>query len=229
MNISARADREYVVLQNILQASRASPGTLKQRDLAHIAGISLGMTNTVLKRFARKGWVIVRQINRRNIQYVISPAGVEEFARRSYRFLRRTVRDIVAYRTALDGFVRELRRRGFRGVQLVGKSDLDFIVEHACESCGMRFVRTEKVRSDDRHFALYSEAQAPGGGEAGRRTGGREAYLKDVLMGLQSDHFGRPGSIASAGRESSPKEPAAGVGRARKGSDPQFRNQEQNS
>jgi len=32
-------------------------------------GLSLGMTNAILKRLAAKGWITVRKVNNRNIRY----------------------------------------------------------------------------------------------------------------------------------------------------------------
>ncbi len=43
------------------------------------------MTNAILKRLAAKGFITMRRVNSRNIQYAVTPEGVDAIARRSYR------------------------------------------------------------------------------------------------------------------------------------------------
>jgi DNA-binding MarR family transcriptional regulator len=68
-------DTEYIILENIYD-SRGQNAVLRQRDLALIAGASLGMTNSILKRLARKGWITIKKLNNRKIQYAVTRAGI---------------------------------------------------------------------------------------------------------------------------------------------------------
>ena len=63
----------------------------KHRDIAHAFELSLRMTNSILKRLVTKGLVTIRKINWRNIHYPLTPEGIDVIARRSCRYLRRTV------------------------------------------------------------------------------------------------------------------------------------------
>ena len=141
MNTQAAGEHEFAVLEHINRAGKCSLPVVSQRDLARLAGISLGMTNSILKRLAQKGWVTIRRINSRNIHYAISPAGMEEIARRSYRFLRRTFRDIAAYKDTIHALVRDAARRGCRRVLLVGRSDIEFIIEHCATVEGLAYIK----------------------------------------------------------------------------------------
>ncbi|MFP4377949.1 MAG: winged helix-turn-helix transcriptional regulator [Spirochaetales bacterium] len=76
---------------------------VKQRDLAQAIGLSLGMTNAILKRLAGKGFVTMRKLNARNIHYLVTPEGVDLIARRSYRYLRRTVGHVGRYKERMLG------------------------------------------------------------------------------------------------------------------------------
>ncbi|MEW5817332.1 MAG: hypothetical protein AB1798_18290 [Spirochaetota bacterium] len=107
--------------------------------MADIIGISLGMTKAILKRLAKKRWLMVRKINNRNISYVVSPEGMEAVTKRSYRYLRRTIKNVVYYRNSIEKLVQDLHRRGFSTVILVGESDLSFIVKHFCNTYGLGF------------------------------------------------------------------------------------------
>ncbi|HPG86689.1 MAG TPA: winged helix-turn-helix transcriptional regulator, partial [Spirochaetales bacterium] len=68
-------DAELVILESIYSSQKRSRA-LTQRDLAEAAGLSLGMTNALVKRFSDKGWVLLKRLNSRNIQYALTPDGV---------------------------------------------------------------------------------------------------------------------------------------------------------
>lgn len=134
------SDTEYIILENIYNSSRQQ-SALRQRDLAQIAGASLGMTNSILKRLAQKGWITVKKLNSRNIQYAVTLDGINEIFQRSYRYFKRTIKNVVYYKDMLEEEIYRARRSNISRVVLVGVSDLDFIVEHACRRHGLVFVR----------------------------------------------------------------------------------------
>ena len=132
-------DTEYIILENIYNYTELKQ-PLRQRDLAMIAGASLGMTNSILKRLAQKGWITIKKLNSRNFQYAVTMDGINEIIRRSYSYFKRTIRNIVIFKDILEDLVFSAKHRNINTVILVGPSDLDFIVEHACRRWGMRFI-----------------------------------------------------------------------------------------
>ena len=149
-------DKELTILQSI----QSSPHDINQRDLARIAGLSLGMTNAILKRLAGKGLLTIRKVNNRNILYAVSPKGIEAITRKSYHYFRRTIKHVADYKETLQGLVEKIASRGFTGIVLIGKSDLDFIVEHLCLKSGLTYVKTEEEISE-KVFKLYAESYLP--------------------------------------------------------------------
>ena len=153
------SDRELDALERILQ----SKNPVHQRDLARIIGLSLGMTNAILKRLAQKGLLQVQKVNNRNIQYAVSAKGMEEIAHRSYRYLKRTIKNVVYYKEAIGELIQEISSKGFRRLVLVGGSDLDFIVEHLCHKQHLAYaqVPAADASSLEDSFVLYSENTRP--------------------------------------------------------------------
>ena len=165
-------DTELDLLEKIV----ANPRHIHQRDLARIIGLSLGMTNAILKRLVQKGWLKVKKVNNRRIQYIVSPAGMEKIARRSYRYFRRTIKNVVFYKEAIDRLLGQVVERGYAEVRMIGASDLDFIVEHLCAKHRLGFSRGADSGSSrpSRCFILYSEKHRntpplPAGAESLRR------------------------------------------------------------
>lgn len=167
---------------DILEKISSSNSGVRQRDLARIIGLSLGMTNAILKRLAQKGWLKVKKVNNRNIQYVVSPQGMEKIARRSYRYFRRTIKNVVYYKEAIESLVREAMARDYKGILLVGKSDLDFIVEHLCLTYRLGFQRAvigeRKAEASDRLLVLYAETTS---GNVLRSA--KSVSLRQIIMG----------------------------------------------
>lgn len=186
-------DKELELLEHISTAGEDDGSRVQQRDLAHAIGMSLGMTNAILKRLARKGYLTIRKVNNRNIAYAVTPEGIDAIARRSYRYLRRTVGNIVRYKEAIEALVRDLHRHGVRRLTLHGESDLAFIVEHFCMRYGVGFSHLRAAAhhgdgdarpgdghadADSAHFTLHSESVPP---PADAPTETAEHYLAEVL------------------------------------------------
>lgn len=150
--------KEIEILENIYNSSNH----VSQRDLASIAGLSLGMTNTILKRLAQKGWLSVRKVNNRNIHYLVTPSGVDIILRKSYRYFKRTIKHVVYYREAIENLVKEAGSLGYTQVMLIGRSDLDFIVEHACSRYGVPLLRQDPEENrKNSTFYIYAETFIP--------------------------------------------------------------------
>jgi len=167
------SQKEIEILENIYH----SQPNVRQRDLAHVAGLSLGMTNAILKRLAQKGWITMRKVNSRNISYAVSPEGMEVIMRKSYHYFRRTIKNVVYYRRTIEELIREISELGYQGLVLVGKSELDFIVEHACRRYGVRILK-EDPEEQEGVFLLYSENYIPDEEEKEQGRG----YLQKVLV-----------------------------------------------
>ena len=155
---SESIDKEYTILENI----HNNREKIRQRDLAHIAGISLGMTNSILKRLIGKGLLTAKKINHRNIHYAVTASGINEIMRRSYRYFKRTIKNIVVYKEKIEELVKDIKRKGYNKIVLVGKSDLEFIVEHCCrkEKLEYQFLTQAEIASSidmNLTFYLYNE------------------------------------------------------------------------
>jgi DNA-binding MarR family transcriptional regulator len=175
-------DIEYIILENIYDSGRERV-SMHQRDLARIAGASLGMTNSILKRLARKGWITVKKLNSRKIQYAVTLEGINEILKRSYGYFKRTIRNVVYYKNTIDEVIHGAKRKNISAVLLVGISDLDFIVEHSCQRWGLSFFKAVDEKTvhqalDEKTFAVYAENIRDGFSPSSKNT----LYLSRMLM-----------------------------------------------
>lgn len=131
--------RELAVLAHVHNAQQASVN-LSQRSMATALGMSVGLTNAILKRLADKGFLMIRRINANNAHYLVTPVGIEQISRRSYRYLRRTVGHVVRYKELLRDWCRAQKLAGITRVYLVGRSDLEFLIEWCAHKEGLEFL-----------------------------------------------------------------------------------------
>ena len=161
MNID-HIDKEFIILENIYNNNEK----LRQRDLSQNTGISLGMTNMIVKRLVKKGMLVASKINSKNIHYAVTPDGINEIVHRSYRYFKRTMDSVVRYRSKIELLTKQIRKNGFSRVCLIGKSDLDFILEHFCALSKLKFIRKPDESKTDftsrpGMFFVYSENTVP--------------------------------------------------------------------
>lgn len=156
----ADTDTELTLLETLYD-SRTTGSSPSQRDLAGAAGLSLGMTNALLRRFAERGWVKFSHLTGRSLQYVLTPEGVAEVSHRAIAYFARAARNASMYRRHVDAFVADAKTRGFGALVLVGPAELDFLFDYSCERHGLAFLKAAGAREAE---SACAEAGSTGSG-----------------------------------------------------------------
>ncbi len=112
-------EHEYRVLSHIQENEITT-----QRNISKRTGLSLGAVNLLIKKMARKGLVKVEKLNARTVRYILTPRGMQEKARLTYRYISQSYRQLLKINTALDSIIAEnnLKHEADR-VILYGPSD----------------------------------------------------------------------------------------------------------
>ena len=177
-------ESELFLMESLGEAER-SQARITQRELATRTGLSLGMTNALLRRFAERGWVKLTRLSAKSVHYALTPEGMAEVARRTAGYFRRAARSAEQYRARLEQFVMQAKRDGAQTLVLAGASELDFLLEFACDRHGLVFVRTvdqERARAMTARpgvVILYAESTDATGAAA------NAVFLRDLMNGAQ--------------------------------------------
>ena len=139
--------KEISLLTNVHETLLSSPEA-SQRDISKALNMSLGMTNNILKRFVEKGWICMNKISPRNIRYVLTPDGLKEVAKRSYNYVKRTIKNVYDYKELIVNYIQEEKLKGIKKVVLLGEDDIDFIIEYACQKNNLSFCNLKEINSD---------------------------------------------------------------------------------
>ncbi len=166
----------------IVQIARRPDVT--QRELASNAGISLGMTNIILKRLAHKGYVKMKRLNRRNIKYILTPTGLAHYSRRSYSYLVGTISSVRQLRQKIKDIVGEWVEKGSPGFVVHGDGDLADIAELALRDLegetGVHWTRKESPKGWVHLMCDASEEDTIGDQEA---NGGTDMESGNLNLG----------------------------------------------
>jgi DNA-binding MarR family transcriptional regulator len=167
-------------MESLGEAERTK-ARITQRELASRSGLSLGMTNALLRRFAEKGWVKLTRLSAKSVHYALTAEGATEVARRTAGYFRRAARSAEQYRARLEQFVLKAKKGGARTLVLAGASELDFLLEFICDRHGLVFARTadedlaRTMAGRTGVVILYAE-----GAEDGKRAS-NAAYLRNII------------------------------------------------
>lgn len=159
-------DTELQLLETIYSAQNRD-AQISQRDLAGATGLSLGMTNALLRRFVERGWVKLTHLSGRSLRYVLTAEGMEEVVRRSIKYFTRAAQSASLYRAQIEEYVRRLAKEGYDTLVLQGPEELDFLFRYSCERHGLSFVknptgkRREHLAGGEKVMFVLAETSAP--------------------------------------------------------------------
>ncbi len=172
-------EREFELV-NIVGAELGA----NQRVLSKQLDISLGMTNMLIRRLVSKGYIRIRQLNKKKTQYILTPKGFAEKYQKSIRYTLKTIRSIGLIRNQLNIVIQRLYQDGERVFFILGSSDLAELVEMSLRQPqweGVQFSRVEAISGHPEGVILICREQV----EAVPSTPGR--YV-DLLKELASQN-----------------------------------------
>ena len=138
------AEKEFVLIQEISK----SP-TRTQRALSESIGLSLGMTNLLIKRLARKGLIKVTHLDWKRTQYLLTLKGMMEKTRKTYNYTLYTLR---LFRQIEDNITTVLRREydaGRREFTIVAQNEILVLIQETIEEQNLPGARFTCLRRFD--------------------------------------------------------------------------------
>lgn len=115
----------------ILEYLERNPDTT-QAHLATRLGVAVGSVNWYLKRMISKGYVKVRQMQRRRLRYLITPQGIAEKARLTQAFMQASLRIYRETRAEARSLLAQAMEAGYDTVRIEGDGELAEICLLTC-------------------------------------------------------------------------------------------------
>ena len=145
-------EREFELI-NIVGAELAST----QRDLSHHMDLSLGITNMLIRRLIAKGYIRIRQLNKRKVEYILTSKGFSEKIRKSIKYTLKTINSIGLIKEGIKTTVLKLYYEGERSFVVLGKSDFALLIEIAFKELGItdyKITYVDELPAGQNHSAI---------------------------------------------------------------------------
>jgi DNA-binding MarR family transcriptional regulator len=124
--------KDLILLEHIEQNPDAT-----QASLAAQVGVAVGTVNWHLKRLVAKGYVKVRQAERRKLRYIITPDGIALRANLTVDYIQNSFRLYRLVRERMETTLQQVRQAGYDSVMLSGDGDVADVCRLTCAEQSM--------------------------------------------------------------------------------------------
>ena len=97
---------------------------VSQRDLSKNLGVALGFTNACIKNLAKRGAIKLKKAKGKKLLYLITPLGLKEKAKLSYRALMETTSFYAKAKDSISRFFKGLGEENIKRILFYGVDDL---------------------------------------------------------------------------------------------------------
>jgi len=97
-------EREHLILNYIQNEEQTT-----QRQIAGETGLSLGSVNLLLKRMIKKGLIKIERLNARTIRYILTPYGLAEKSKLTYRYIKHSYAQITRLASAVENLLEKIQ------------------------------------------------------------------------------------------------------------------------
>jgi len=125
--VKSQETYELQILSHIAE----NPDTT-QSDLATQLDVAVGSVNWYIKRLTNKGYVKVKQMERRRLRYLLTPQGVSEKARLTRQFMQMSLHWYRVTREDSQNYLAEIKQAGYDTVCIEADGDLAEIIALTC-------------------------------------------------------------------------------------------------
>ncbi|MGE4158101.1 MAG: winged helix-turn-helix transcriptional regulator [Planctomycetota bacterium] len=170
----------------LLTALEESPDTT-QRGLSKRLGIALGMTNTLLRRAAKQGWLTVRRKGPRNVRYEVTSQGLVEKGRLMVDRVQATLGFYAEARKLARVALETARKEGLIPVAIHGTSNVSEILYLTAKELG---IEVTGVVEPARHGERWLDLRCMNEGHI-QATGARVVLLDELKHSINAPtHMG---------------------------------------
>ena len=158
-----------------------------QRDLSRQMNLSLGMTNMLVRRLLTKGYIRIRQLNKKKMEYILTPKGFMEKTRKSVNYTLKTINSIGLLKQSIAALLRTAYDQGARKFYLLGGSDLSGLVDMAAREnfgsdCEVVHAQELSLSMDDGVVLICREDVSLDGFESLKMVNVVEELAKDYTL-----------------------------------------------
>ena len=124
------SDKEAELLEQM-----AKNPSVSQRELSKKTSMSLGLVNLFIRKFIESGFIRVAHVNKRKMEYILTPQGRQEAARKTHQNYVETIRDYRSIREKIAALLTKLHHSGYDYFSIHGDGELRDLIQSTFEAC----------------------------------------------------------------------------------------------
>ncbi len=114
--------------------------SINQRTIATNLNISLGLTNSFIKRLTKKGYIKISTIPKNRIKYLLTPNGIVEKTRLTYDYIKLSFSFYRDTRNKLSLIFKELEDQGIKKVAFYYANEIAEIAYISLQETNIEFI-----------------------------------------------------------------------------------------
>jgi len=118
----------------------ATGDSVTQRHLAQKYGLALGLTNFLMRRLVKKGYVKMVNLERKRLRYLLTPNGIAEKVRLTYEYLEYSLALYCNIRTLVTRTLLAIAASGRKDIVLYGTGEMAEIAFVLMQQHGLQVV-----------------------------------------------------------------------------------------
>ncbi|MDP8213034.1 MAG: hypothetical protein P9X22_07090, partial [Candidatus Zapsychrus exili] len=99
----------------------------------------------LIRRLVSKGYIRIRQLNKRKIRYLLTPRGFAEKMQKSVKYALKTINSIGFIKKKIIDIVIPLYEKGEKNFFVLGKSDFSMLIDIAFKDEGLKECHLEHI------------------------------------------------------------------------------------
>ena len=153
MNHTELADKEFLVIKQISQNPQ-----LDQRTIAQKTGISLGLVNMIIKKLVKTGYIKIKMLNGKKIEYILTPKGFSEKIKKTYNYVLKTINYFSTTTEKIKQIILEEYKKGKKEFYILTDNEIYKIIEFCFKDLlikDLQYKRISKMPKIIKPEAIY--------------------------------------------------------------------------
>jgi len=153
MNHTELADKEFLIIKQISENSQ-----LNQRTIAQKTGLSLGLVNLIIKKLAKTGYIKIKMLNGKKIEYILTPKGFSEKIKKTYNYVLKTINYFSNTTERIKQIILQEHKNGKKEFYILADDEIYKIIEFCFKNLSItdvKYKRISKIPKVTKPAAVY--------------------------------------------------------------------------
>ncbi len=150
------ADKKFLVIKQISENSQYN-----QRTIARKTGLSLGLVNLIIKKLVRTGYIKIKMLNGKKIEYILTPKGFSEKIKKTYNYFFKTVKSFITTTEKIKQIILQKYEEGAKEFYILADEEIFKIIEYCFKNLpvnDLQYKRILKLPKTIKSNAIYFTA-----------------------------------------------------------------------